>query len=40
MMSSPAGKSLSARSRISREKVFSGVSDTTIALKVFGKAMR
>jgi hypothetical protein len=30
---------LSARSRISRTKVFSAVSDTTIALNVFGKAI-
>ena len=39
MISSPAGKSLSARSRISRTKVFSAVSETTIALNVCGKAM-
>ena len=38
MISSPAGKSLNARSLISRVKVFSAVSETTIALKVCGKA--
>src|SRR4030095_7615197 len=40
MISSPAGKSPSARSRTSRKKVFSALSETTIALNVCGKAMR
>src|SRR5678816_2144361 len=39
MISSPAGKSLRARSPISRGKVFSAVSETTMALNFCGNGM-